>query len=328
MVDLSTQYMGLKLRNPLIAGSSGLTFKLDHLKEMEEKGIGAVVLKSIFEEQIEMQAQQLFKQASTAFDYTEAYDYITNYSSSQAVDEYLTLIRKAKENLSIPVIASINCYSLSQWVSYVKEIEKAGADGIELNIFILPSDPNLLAVEIEKQYYNIIDKVLEETQLPVAVKLGYYFTDLARFVTQLSWKKIKGLVLFNRTYSPDIDIENMQVVAANPFSTSHDVVLPLRWIALLSDRVQCDFCASTGVHKVEDAIKLILAGAKAVQLVSVLYQEGTEVIPTILKDMQTWMERHNFSKISDFRGKLSYHSSTNPAVYERIQFMKYFSGIE
>ena len=139
MVDLSTQYMGLKLRNPLIAGSSGLTFKLDHLKEMGEKGIGAVVLKSIFEEQIEMQAQQLFKQASTAFDYTEAYDYITNYSSLQALDEYLTLIRKAKENLSIPVIASINCYSLSQWVSYVKEIEKAGADGIELNIFILPS---------------------------------------------------------------------------------------------------------------------------------------------------------------------------------------------
>lgn len=327
MIDLSTQYMGLKLRNPLIAASSGLTNKVEHLKELNEKGIGAIVLKSIFEEQINAQAHQLFKQAS-AFDYAEAYDYIVNYSSAHAVDEYLNLIQQAKKIVTVPVIASINCYSLSEWTSYVKKVEQAGADGIELNIFILPSDPNLLSAEIEKQYLNIIDKVLEQTSIPVSIKLGYYFTDLARFVTQLSWKKIKGIVLFNRTYAPDIDIENLKVIAAHPFSTSHEVSLPLRWIALLSERVQCDFCASTGVHTHEDVIKLILAGAKAVQIASAFYQKGFDIIPDILKGVEEWMQRHGFNKLSDFRGKLSYHSTTNPAAYERIQFMKYFSNIE
>ncbi|MCX7697333.1 MAG: dihydroorotate dehydrogenase-like protein [Bacteroidales bacterium] len=327
MIDISTQYMGLRLRNPIIAGSSGLTSKIDQIIELDRKGIGAVVLKSIFEEQINVQAHHLFKQASS-FDYSEAYDYIINYSSSRAVDEYLNLIQQAKNQASIPIIASINCYSLSEWTSYVKKVEQAGADGIELNIFILPSDPNLLSAEIEKQYFNVIDRVLEQTSIPLSIKLGYYFTDLARFVTQLSWKKIKGIVLFNRTYSPDIDIESMKVIAAHPFSTSQEATIPLRWIALLSERVQCDFCASTGVHTYEDVIKLLLAGAKAVQIVSAFYQKGSDIIPEILKGIEEWMKRHGFSKLNDFRGKLSYHSTINPAAYERIQFMKYFSNIE
>lgn len=328
MANLETQYLGLTLRNPIIAGSSGMSLKMDNLLEMEKNGVGAIVLKSLFEEQIRFEFKKQMVDAANNINYPEAEDYIKQYTEQNEVEKYLNFIREAKKQISVPIIASINCYSATDWVEFAKKIEDAGADALELNIFLLPSDENVNAASIEEQYSNIIDRVLENTSLPVAVKLGNYFTDLSRFMVQLSWKKIKGMVLFNRPFSPDININELKITATNMFSNKEEISTSLRWIAMLSGKVHADLCASTGIHDGAGVVKQLLAGANAIQVASVLYQKGIGEIKNMLVFVEDWMNKNNYKTIDEFRGKMSYKTSTNPAAYERVQFMKYYSGIE
>ena len=328
MANLETTYMGLKLKNPIIVGSSGLTNSVENVIEIAKEGAGAVVLKSLFEEQIKQAANQTFDQGDFSNYYPEAQDYIQNYSAENDVAIYLDLIKECKAKVDIPIIASINCMSDSEWINFAKKIEEAGADGLELNVFVLPSDPNKSSADNEKVYFDIIEKVTRIVSIPVAIKLSYYFSGLAKTMEMLSWTGIKSLVLFNRFFSPDIDINNFEIKTSNIFSTPSDLALSLRWVAMLSENVQCDIAASTGVHDGKAVIKQLLVGAKAVQIASVLYKKGFKEIPIMLKQINDWMAVKNFNTIDDFRGKMSLQKSNNPAAYERVQFMKHFSGIE
>ncbi len=329
MTNLATTYMGLTLKNPLIAGSSGLTNSATKIIEIAEAGAGAVVLKSLFEEQIRYDISKALTadQESTSY-YPEAMDYIGNYSKDHKVGGYLDLIREAKRSVDIPIIASINCISASEWVSFARRIEEAGADALELNVFILPSDPKHTAADNEKVYFDLVESVLKQVTIPVSLKISYHFSGLAHLARQLSWTGIKGLVLFNRFFSPDIDIQNLKVTASNVFSTPEELPVSLRWVALLSDHLHCDISATTGIHDGKAMIKQLLAGAATVQVASVLYKEGFGRITTMLNDLETWMQQHHYESIGDFKGKLSYKSTENPAAYERVQFMKHFAGIE
>jgi len=329
MADLSTNYMGLQLKNPIIVGSSGLTNSVEKVTEIEKAGAGAVVLKSLFEEQIMHHAHKTVMQSeSGGYIYPEAEDYINNYTQENDVAEYLSLIRDCKAKVRIPVIASVNCVSSSEWISFGKKIEQAGADALELNVFILPSDPRKSSEENEQVYLDIAMQMVKELSIPVAIKLSYYFSGLAKTMLKLSWTGIKGIVLFNRFFSPDIDINKFEVTASNVFSTPEELATSLRWVAMLSDRLHCDIAASTGVHSGEAVIKQLLAGAKSVQIASTVYKNGNKVITEMISFLENWMEKHKFTSTSDFIGKMSFKATENPAAYERVQFMKHFAGIE
>jgi len=318
--------MGLNLRSPIIAGSSGLTSSLKNIVEIERQGAGAVVLKSIFEEQIRFEAHQAhsFQQSP----YPEAWDYIHQYTQSHELDKYLRLIFDAKENTSFPIIASINCITAAQWTSFARQIEQAGADALELNIFILPSDPFRSSEENEKLYFDIAKAVLRELNIPVSIKLSWYFSSLTRTFLQLSWTGIKGMVLFNRFYSPEIDIDTLEVTSGHVFSQPGELNLPLRWIAMLSDRVHCDLAGSTGVDSGEEALKLLLVGAKAVQMVSALYRYGFSRIADTNQQIGSWMDQRGYESLEQIIGKMSLKNIENPASYERVQFMRHFAGVE
>ncbi len=330
MANLSTNYMGFKLRNPIIAGSSGLNKTVDNLIKLEKAGAAAVILKSLFEEQIMHEVNKTMNHPDSRenYFYPEAEDYISNYTKEKDLNDYLRLIEEGKKNISIPLIASVNCVSASEWITFAKKMENAGADGIELNIFILPSDTKRDSAQNEQIYFDIVMEVMRQVSIPVAVKLSHYFSSLAKTALKLSWTGIAGMVLFNRFFSPDIDIEQFKVTSSNVFSTKEEISLPLRWVAMLSDRLHCDIAASTGVHDGEGAIKLMLAGAKAVQVASVLYKNGFGAIGEMTGTIEKWMEKHNFNSTEEFVGKLSVKFADNPAAYERVQFMKHFAGIE
>jgi len=329
MTDLRVNYMGLNLRTPLIAASSGLTDNIDNLKRFEKFGIGAVVLKSLFEEEIRIEKESILAgMRSDSFIYPEAiefYDYNQDYDK-ESTHQYLELVKEAKSKLSIPVIPSINCVTAEQWTFFPRELELAGADGIELNIFIMPSDINRSKEENEMIYFKVIQEVLKQVKIPVAIKISYYFSDLAIMLKKFSETGIKGLVLFNRFYSPDIDIDTLEVTSANVLSNPGDFSNSLRWIAILKDHVSCDLAASTGVYDGAAMIKMILAGAKAVQVASAFYKNGIDYGSEMLRYLQTWMKTKGYKKIEDFNGILSQHETSNPAAFQRVQFMKYFRG--
>lgn len=329
MRDLSVNYMGLNLNTPLIAASSGLTDNIDNLRRFEKFGAGAVVLKSLFEEEIRIEKDSILTgMASNGFIYPEAieyYDYNNDYDK-ESTHQYLELVREAKKKINIPVIPSINCVTAEQWTYFPRELELAGADGIELNIFIIPSDLNRTKEENEKIYFNVIQEVKKQVKIPVAVKISFYFSDLAIMLKRFSETGIKGLVLFNRFYCPDIDIDTLEITSASVLSNPGDYINSLRWIAIMKDYVSCDLAASTGVHDGPGLVKMILAGAKAVQVASAFYKNGIDYASEMLRYMQTWMTRKGYKKIDDFYGKLSQHNLSNPAAFQRVQFMKYFRG--
>lgn len=326
MVDLSTEYLGLKLKNPLIAGSSGLSATAKGVREFEENGAAAVVLKSIFEEEIMYEYEDILREASQEGVNLDQFDYYDFELKSGKIKKYTNLIAECKKSVSIPVIASINCVYSHEWTSFAKQLEEAGADALELNMFFLPSEFDRTTEEKEKAYFQIIEKVQKEVKIPIALKISYYFSNLGPMIQNLSNTGIAGLVLFNRFYSPDFDLEKLEVVSSNVFSNPSDVTISLRWIGIMSERVNCDLAASTGVHDGAALIKQILAGANAVQVVSALYKHGKGHIATMLETLEEWMKKKGFKSLSDFRGKLSQAKSSNPAVYERVQFMKYFGG--
>ncbi len=328
MKDLSTTYLGLKLKNPLIIGSCGLTNSVDKIREFAEKGAAAVVVKSLFEEQIEAELDANMDSYQT--DYPGAFDYVKEYTRGSALDDHLDLISDAKRAVDIPVIGSVNCVSGAEWVSFAESIEQAGADALEINISLLPSNPKIDGATTEKLYFDIAKKVTNKVSIPVAIKMSRYSAGLANLVSRLSWStdnKIAGFVLFNRYYRPDINIGSLKIIPASIHSSPEEIAETLRWIALLSGSVDTDFAASTGIHDSEGLIKQLLAGADAVQVVSTIYKNGPERITEMLAGLEQWMEQKSFASIADFKGRLSYASSDNPAAFERIQFMKRFAGI-
>ena len=325
MNKLASEFAGLKLKSPIIAGSCGLTSSVENIKETEKNGAGAVVLKSIFEEEITGKYEKLLREIGTISSFEENLDYYDFKIKQDNINEYISLIKDAKNAVSIPVIASINCVSSHEWTYFAGKIEEAGADALELNIFISPADTNLSGSEKENLYFNIIDKITEKINIPVIVKMSYYFTDLKNMIQKLSETKIKGLVLFNRFFSPDIDIYNHKVIPVNIFSKPEDLPVSMRWIAAASGTAKCDLAASTGVHDGNAAIKQILAGADAVQIASVMYSKGFEIIKKINAEIEKYMDEKKYESINHFRGLMNYKNIKNPGVYDRMQFMKHFS---
>jgi len=327
MANLQTNYLGLKLKNPIIAASSGITNTVEDIKELEENGIGAVVLKSIFEEEILLQMERDKAEMNReSFIYPETVDFYDNMASDDAFTTHLKLIREAKKAVSIPVIASINCVTSDQWVNYAQNLQDAGADALELNVFVMPSDFNKTCNENEKIYFQIIEKVKKYISIPLSLKISFYSSNLGALIQQLSHSGVDGLVLFNRFYSPDIDLDNLDLLSTHVLSQPSEISMPLRWIGIMADRAECDLAASTGIHDGDAVIKQLLAGAKAVQIATTLYKNGKKVINTMLEDVESWMDDKGYNSIEEFRGKLSQLKTENAAAYYRTQFMKYFAG--
>lgn len=328
-MDLTTNYLGLNLKNPIVVGSCSLTSSVSEIKKLEKYGAGAVVLKSIFEEEILMDAENQLREAkenSFIYDrYSETLDYIDLHIKEERLTDYIQLIKNAKKEVLIPVIASVNCVSSAEWTSFAKRIEEAGADALELNISLNPTDMEIRDFELTIK--EIIQKVLAQVNIPVAVKINNSFTHMARTILDLSETGIAGLVLFNRAYAPDIDIDTFEAVQGRSFSSENAYMEPLRWVALLSDKINCSLAASTGIYTSDAVIKQILAGADVVQVVSALYEHGTEHINVLLTGIEKWMEEKGFSSLEQFKGRASSKNAGNPAVFERIQFMKHFAGI-
>lgn len=324
MPNLEVNYLGLKLKNPVIVSSSGLTGTVDKIRLLEQAGAGAVVLKSLFEEQINFEAGSLMEDHS----YPEAGDYIRNYTKSHSVGNYLDLIEEAKKSVTLPVIASINCISASEWTGFARKIEEAGADALELNVYFIPTDKFTPSAGFENIYYELVRKVTGIVSIPVSIKLGNHFTNVLALVDRLYALGAKGVVLFNRFYEPDIDIERMRLTSADVFSNPSDLRHVLRWIALVSDKVSLiDISASTGVHSYEAVVKQLLAGARTVQVCSLLYRKGIKEIAGLVGGLEEWMKRKGYGSVEEFRGRMTYRNIPDPSVYERSQFMKYFSGI-
>lgn len=324
-MDLSVKYLGLELRNPLIVGSSGLTDSVKKIVDLEKFGAGAVVIKSIFEEEITMEYEKVLAEEAPSRYKDDYLDYFDYKIKEQNITNYIKLISDAKAKVNIPVIASINCISSHEWTYFAKKIEDAGADALELNLFVLPSTLEKNLDEIDHIYLEIINDVKNLVNIPISIKISYYFSNLGRAINVLSKTGVKGIVLFNRFYSPDIDIDKMEVVPTNVFSSPQELSTSLRWIGIMANRVKCDLAASTGVHDGQAVIKQLLAGADAVQMVSALYKNGPEYLQKVIEEVESWMNDKGFNSINDFKGKLSQERYVEPTLYERVQFMKYFS---
>ncbi|MBI9073042.1 MAG: dihydroorotate dehydrogenase-like protein [Melioribacteraceae bacterium] len=326
MANLETKYLGLTLKNPLIVASSGLTKTPQKIEDCEKAGAGAVVIKSIFEEVLTQDASKI-EQSIEA--HPEAYDYLLSELELQyGFDEYVDLIKAAKDKVSIPVIASINCTSEHYWPEFAAKIEEAGADALELNVFSVIASRRKDSAEVENMYYNIIKKVKAHTKLPVAMKIGSNFTSLPNLVYNLENRGLDGLVLFNRFTEPDIDINNLDLKTTFTFSRKTDYHQILRWAAILFGETKIDLSTTTGIHTWESAVKLLLAGATTVQLASVLYEKGVEEIHSFNERIEKWMEQHKLNSIEEFRGRLSFKKSHSPQTYLRSQFLDKLRNIE
>lgn len=320
MLDISVDYMGIKLDSPFVAASSGYTANVEKIVALARSGVGAIVLKSLFEEQINNEAGFLESQSA---EYPENADFLQRYVTDYSVGRYAELIQEAKRKSGIPVIASINCFTYGSWTAFAKDIERAGADALEINIYSMPLSPCENSLEIENSYRAIVREVSQSVKIPVAVKIGENFTNLSAFVPSLKGYGARGAVLFNRFYRPDISLRSLKIVPASPFSCKSEYSKELRWIAIISSLVRnFDLSASTGVHDSNAAIKLMLAGAKTVQLCSALYQQGPFVVSSFIEGLKRFMKEKGFTCISDFCGMLDYANIEHPEMFERVQFLK------
>jgi len=327
MTDLSVEYLGIKLKNPLIIGSCGLTNSFKKIEEFAQHQVGAVVLKSIFEEQVLHDNKEILEMGSESW-HSELYHYTQRVSHEYGADKNLELIEQVKSKLDIPVIASLNCVQVHWWEEYAKKIERAGADALELNLSFLPRDENKSAEEVEDQLIKTVRQTEDDIKIPIVVKIGPYFTNFSSFAARLDQEKIDGIVLFNRFYQMDIDINDLEYQPANILSSKTEMYNSLRWTGILSYDYHYDISASTGIHDAESVIKFLLAGASTVQLVSTIYQNGTKQIDKILEGICTWMKKHNFDSVRQFQGKLSLEKTGTPEEFERIQYIKGLTGIE
>ena len=323
MANISTRFFGLDLKSPIIAASSSMTGHSEQVLKLAEAGAGAIVLKSIFEEEIYHELQEELGLRSELHSDPEYLDYFDYVIKDENIRKYLKLISDVKARTSVPIVASINCISSSDWVLFARKIEEAGADALELNMYVDPVNSLSSSENIEQTYFETISKVLSVVKIPVSIKISHYFSNLAGMVQKLSMTGISGITIFNRFYSPDIDLDSLTVGVAEILSSEHDYILPLRWTGILSGITECGLAATTGIHSSQTALKFILAGASAVQIASVIYREGPSVITKMNYEISEWMNNKGFENLADFKCSLS-HSAYSAQAWERAQFMKYF----
>ncbi len=324
-MDLTTTYLGLELRSPLVVGAAApLTEDIQHLRQMEDAGAAAVVLHSLFEEQLRSDRLELHHHLEYGTEsFAEALTYFPEPDLFHVgTDIYLDHIRAAKDMVDIPIIASLNGSTLGGWTDYARQIQAAGADALEINIYAIPTDLHTSAADIEQQYLDILKAVKSVVHIPVAVKLSPYFSNMAAMAHQLYEAGTDGLVLFNRFYQPDIDIEDLEVRPHVLLSTPQDMRLPMRWIALLYGRIPVDFAATSGIHKGQDVVRMLMAGATVTQLVSVLLRHGIGHLKNIEQELQTWLQEHDYESVQQLRGSMSQLRCPNPSEFERAQYMK------
>lgn len=323
-MDLTTEYMGLKLKNPLVVSASPLSQTLDNFRRLEDAGASAVVVYSLFEEQINREAKNLDQHLTQG---TESYAESLSYFPAPdeftlGPEEYLDHIRKAKSMVGIPVIGSLNGHSVGGWTEYAQLIEEAGADALELNVYFLATDSAQAADQIEQTYLDILKSVKSKVKIPVSVKLGPFFSSLAHMTKRLDEAGADGLVLFNRFYQPDIDLETMEIEPNLLLSTSHDMRLPMRWIAILYGQLKASLAATSGIHQAQDVLKMVMVGADATMLCSTLLRNGIGQITKILKDMEAWMTEHEYVSVAQMKGSLSQKSCPDPDAFQRANYMR------
>lgn len=323
-MDLTTTYMGLTLRSPLIPSASPLSESIDHIQRMAEAGAAAVVMHSLFEEQLQLERYELHHHLTHGTEsFPEALTYFPALSNFRVgPEDYLNHIRQAKEKTDIPIIASLNGCSVGGWTDYAQQIEQAGADALELNIYDVPTDANLPGEQIEQTYIDILKTVKAIATIPVAIKLSPYFTNMANMVKQLDQAGADALVLFNRFYQPDINLETLEVEPHVLLSTPQAMRLPLRWIAILHSHVRASLAATSGIHSGRDVLKMLMAGADATMLCSVLLRHGIDQIRVIEQDMCQWMEEHEYESVRQLQGSMSQQHCPHPSAFERAQYMR------
>lgn len=325
MADLRTKYMGIELKSPIIAGASNLVTDIHKLRTLEESGVAAIVYKSLFEEQVELENLELYE-LKTEYEHRHA-EQVTLFPNSQSVpespDDYLLHLRKAREAVSIPLFASLNAVRDEVWVEYAVKSAATGVDGLELNFYSLPDESGSERESIEKQQIETLRKVKAAVKIPVAVKLTPYYTNTLRFIAELDKAGADAVVVFNRLIQPDIDIFAEQHTMPYNLSSSDDNRLPLRFTGMLHGNVKASVCTSTGVYSANDVVKMILAGADGVQVVSTLYRNGVEVVKSMNEEIEKWMEGHGYSTLESFRGKLSMKKSENKLPYTRAQYIDF-----
>ncbi len=324
MTDLTTKYLGLTLKNPLVASASPLSEKVDTAKKLEDAGISAIVMYSLFEEQIIHESLELdhflWYGTESSPEYTSYYPETGKYTLKP--EAYIETLGKLKKAVSIPVIGSLNGISSGGWIKYAKKIEDAGADALELNLYYLPANPDLTSAELENTYVTLVSDLRKSVKFPIAVKLSPFFTAIPNMAKRLADAGANGLVLFNRFYQPDFDLENLEVVPSLVLSNSDELRLPLRWISILYGKVNADLALTTGVHTATDVIKSMMAGAKVTMLASELLKNGYDRIPDILATMQAWMEENEYKSIQQMQGSMSNQKVKEPAALERANYMK------
>jgi dihydroorotate dehydrogenase (fumarate) len=324
MVDLTTTYMGLSLKNPVVPSASPLSASLDSVKRMEDAGAAAVTLHSLFEEQIEFEAEALghFLERGTE-SFAEALTYFPPLDEyRREPDDYVEHIRQCKQAVDIPIIASLNGVSLGGWTGYAKKFEEAGADAVELNVYYIPTNDTLMSYDVEDLYVKLLKEVKQHVSIPVAMKLSPYFSAMPHVASMLDAEGADALVLFNRFYQPDIDIEELEVTPNLQLSTPVEMRLPMRWIAILYSRLDCSMALTSGIHSAEDVIKAVMVGADVANVCSVLLKGGIGKIDDLLTGLATWMVEHEYESVEQMKGSMSHKSVPEPAAFERANYMK------
>ena len=315
------------MKSPIVVGSCGLTSDVEKMVQMEAAGAGAVVVKSVFEEQIIHDIKRNTHMVAPTESYGDSYEYIAQHVADDSLEKHFSMIREAKRRLTIPVIGSINCFSYENWLTYAKKFQDTGCDALELNMAILPYETSMSADDVERIFTQIINTLRKSITIPISIKVGPYFTDMAKQMQQLSWMGIQGVTMFNKSVQVDIDLEKETLKNASFLSTPEEMHNTLRWVALLSRKMRCDISASTGVFTSDDVVKMLLAGAASVQVVSCLYKNGIDTLRELNSGLQAWMEKKGYESIDSFRGKLAVAPAEKASVAMRTQFMKYFAEI-
>ncbi len=330
MVDLKTTYLGLSLKNPVVASSSPLSKKVDSVRRLEDAGVAAVVMHSLFEEQITHESLELDHFLHRGTDsFAEAVDYFPDLDSfTMGPDLYVEHLRKLKEAVDIPVIGSLNGISTGGWIDYARQIEEAGADALELNVYYVATDVDLTGEELERTYVDLVRDLVDKVKIPIAVKLSPFFTSVPNVAWRLREAGADGLVMFNRFYQPDLDLEALEVVPDLVLSTSDELRLPLRWIAILYGRVDADLAATSGIHTAGDVLKVVAAGASVAMMTSALLQNGVECPRGVLTDLTEWMEEHEYESVLQMKGSMSQSAVAEPAAFERANYMKALGAFE
>ncbi|HRD07399.1 MAG: dihydroorotate dehydrogenase-like protein [Saprospiraceae bacterium] len=323
-MNLQSNYLGLKLKSPIVVSASTLSEKLDNILQMEDNGAGAVVMFSVFEEQIRQEEAKFDAIArATSQVFAEANDFFPDLDEYHiATQSYLELIRQAKERVDIPIIASLNGITPEGWIDFSKQMEQAGADALEINVFYIPGDITLHGYEVEKRYVEIVEWVRSAVHIPIAVKLNPYFSNMGKMAADLSFAGANGLVLFNRFYQPDIDIHSMKIMHNLHYSEAAEIRLPLLWIALLSGQIKSSLAATTGVQSAAEVIKYLLAGANVTMTASALYKKGISYLKTMNLELQAWMQEMGFQSVDTFRGIMNHYNIEDKAAYERANYIK------